>query len=130
VALEAHKSLLLADRVWNEEGRPREAWALSAVLEKILRRCLDWNIWYAPILLQRKKALERGSWRPRSIAARPSCFSAGTSVASSDEQQRSAKICAECGGRGIVICAGGFSGSFCSCGGYLRRLKRSSQKEM
>jgi len=92
VAPEAQKSLLLADRVWNEEGRPRETWALCAVLEKILRRCLDSNIWYAPILLERRKALERGSWRPRSIEARPSRSAAGTSVASSDEQQGSAKI--------------------------------------
>jgi hypothetical protein len=128
VAPEAQKSLLLADRVWTEEGRPREVGALCGVLEKILRRCVESNIWYAPILLQRKKALERGSWRPRSIAARAGRFSAGTSVASSDEQQGSAKTCAKCGGTGIVIRAGGFSGSFCSCGAYLSRLKRNSQK--
>ena len=130
VAPEAQKPLLLADSVWNEEGRPREAWTLCAVLEKVLRRCLDSNIWYAPILLQRKKALEHGSWRPRSIAARPGCSSAGTSVASADKQQGSAKSCAECGGTGIVICAGGFSASFCSCGAYLSRLNRNSQKNM
>jgi hypothetical protein len=122
VAPEAQKSLLLADRVWNEEGCPRETWALCGVLEKILRRCLDSNIWYAPVLLQRKKALERGSWRPHSFAAPPG----RSSAASADEPQGSAERCAECGGTGIVIRAGGFSGSLCSCGGYLSRVRRDS----
>jgi hypothetical protein len=43
VTPEAQKSLLLADRVWNEEGCPQEACALCGVLEKILRRCLDFE---------------------------------------------------------------------------------------
>jgi len=40
VAPEAQKSLLLADRVWHEEGCPSDAARLGAVLEKILRRCI------------------------------------------------------------------------------------------
>jgi hypothetical protein len=60
---EARESLLLADRIWREAGAPREMWALVAALEEILRRCKESGIWYAPILLQRKKALERGTWR-------------------------------------------------------------------
>ena len=64
LAPEAEKSLLLADRVWCEEGCPREPSRLVAVLEKILQRCLSSGLWYAPILLRRKKGLERGTWRP------------------------------------------------------------------
>ena len=64
VAPEAEKSLLLADRVCCEERCPREPSRLVAVLEKILQRCLSSGLWYAPILLRRKKGLERGTWRP------------------------------------------------------------------
>lgn len=123
VAPEAQKSLLLADRVWNEEGRPREAWALCAVLEKILRRCLDSNIWYAPILLQRKKALERGGWRPRPTAPGQIRAALAVSAAPHGGTQSSAETCAACGGTGIVIRAGGFSGSLCPCGTYLRGIE-------
>lgn len=56
VAPEARKSLLHADRVWKEEACPREACTLVGIMEKMLRCCVDSNIWYAPVSLQRKKA--------------------------------------------------------------------------
>jgi hypothetical protein len=126
VTREAQKSLLLADRVWNEEGCPQEACALCGVLEKILRRCLDSNIWYAPVLLQRRKALERGSWRPRATVPTPVRGATSAPAESHGEPPSSTETCAECGGTGIVIRAGGFSGSLCSCGRFLSRIKRSS----
>ena len=62
---DARRSLLLADKIWTENGSPLERWELVRVLEEILRRCIASGIWYAPMLLQRKKAIERDSWRPR-----------------------------------------------------------------
>lgn len=62
---DARRSLLLAEKVWIENGSPLELWQLVRVLEEILRRCIASGIWYAPMLLQRKKAIERDSWRPR-----------------------------------------------------------------
>jgi len=62
---DARKSLLIAEKIWIENGSPLERWQLVRVLEEILRRCIASGIWYAPMLLQRKKAIERDSWRPR-----------------------------------------------------------------
>jgi hypothetical protein len=62
---DARRSLLLAEKVWTENGSPLDRWELVRVLEEILRRCIASGIWYAPMLLQRKKAIERDSWRPR-----------------------------------------------------------------
>ncbi len=62
---DARRSLLLAEKIWTQNGSPLERWELVRVLEEILRRCIASGIWYAPMLLQRKKAIERDSWRPR-----------------------------------------------------------------
>jgi len=124
VGPEAQQSLLLANRVWEEGGSPREPWAIVAVLEKILERCLVSGIWYAPVLLQRKKALERGTWRPsRSERSAGSAASHSTN-ATDGALQAAAGNCSACGGTGIVIRTGGLSGSLCTCGAYLRSLKR------
>jgi len=62
---EARRSILLAERIWREAGEPEERWKLTRLLEEILLRCIASGIWYAPILLQRKKAIERGTWLPQ-----------------------------------------------------------------
>lgn len=120
VTPEARQSLLLAERVWSEEGSPQEPRALSLVLEKILQRCMASGIWYAPVLLQRKKSLERGTWRP--------CRAPGKSDSTSAQALRAAAqglngLCPACGGTGIVVHRGGFSGSLCSCGAYLKDVQ-------
>jgi hypothetical protein len=122
VAPDAQKSLLLADRVWQEEGCPSDAAALIDTLEKILRRCHASQIWYAPVLLQRKKALERETWRPRS-PVHPGSAAIPAAAASSGETESPEGTCAFCGGTGIVVRKGGFSGSMCSCGALLRRFQ-------
>jgi hypothetical protein len=124
VGPEAERSLLLADRVWQEGGSPREPWAIVAVLEKILQRCLASDIWYAPVLLQRKKALERGTWRPSKLES--SAFSAASHSTNAAHRipQVTGGNCPECGGTGIVIRTGGLSGSLCACGAYLQGRKR------
>ena len=99
LAPEAEKSLLLADRIWCEEGCPREPSRLVAVLEKILQRCLSSGLWYAPILLRRKKGLERGTWRPPACA---SCAGESPSLpatASPATRGKNDGDCATCGER-------------------------------
>lgn len=71
IVREQQRSLLLAEKVWYEAGQPRERWELVRVLEEILLRCVASHIWYAPILLQRKKAIERDSWRPKTRSGPP-----------------------------------------------------------
>ncbi len=127
---EARRSLLVAEIVWREEGCPRETHALVGALEKILRRCGDSGIWYAPVLLQRKKALERGTWRvppqlaarlpqPPNAQARPGDSACAAVPGGSDS---AASACEKCGGSGVVNAPGGFTRTLCPCGGYLRRL--------
>ena len=122
VTPEAHQSLLLAERVWREEGSPQEPRALSLVLEQILRRCLASGIWYAPVLLQRKKSLERGTWRPCRVASNSDSTRA-SAQALRTAAQNSNGSCLACGGTGIVVHHGGFSGSLCSCGAYLKSVQ-------
>ena len=83
---DARRSLLLAEKIWTENGSPLERWELVRVLEEILRRCIASGIWYAPMLLQRKKAIERDSWRPRPrdamrLATPPRLYNAAPLVA-------------------------------------------------
>jgi hypothetical protein len=117
---EARESLLLADRIWREAGAPREMWALVAALEEILRRCKESGIWYAPILLQRKKALERGTWRVpqefRSVSL-PAALPAKSSATAS---------CCKCGDTGILCAPGGSRGTLCGCGAYLRKFVKTA----
>src|ERR1700679_3576632 len=54
----------VAERIWRDFGCPTGVRALIDVLEKVLSECAQNGIRYAPILLQRKKALSRGTWEP------------------------------------------------------------------
>jgi hypothetical protein len=58
-------SVMLAERIWEQRGCPTGVRELIDLLEKVLSDCLQDGIRYAPILLQRKKALHRGTWAPR-----------------------------------------------------------------
>jgi hypothetical protein len=124
LAPEAEKSLLLADRLWCEDGCPREPRRLVETLEKILQRCLTSGIWYAPILLRRKKALERGTWRPSAHTSADRESAASRASASPARLGKGDGHCAACGGTGVLVRAGGFTGTLCSCGIYLQRLRQ------
>ncbi|HTQ61033.1 MAG TPA: hypothetical protein VMI32_12450 [Candidatus Solibacter sp.] len=119
---EAEKSLLLADRLWCEDSCPREPGRLVETLEKILQRCLTSGIWYAPILPRRKKALERDAWKPSAYSSAGGESEASRARASTTRQGKGDESCAACGGTGILVRAGGFTGTLCSCGIYLQRL--------
>jgi hypothetical protein len=125
---EARESLLLA------EGSRREPWALVAALEKRLQRCKSLDIWYAPVLLQRKKALERGTWRvPQEFRSaqspgRPAEVAATARGACSDARKNSDDgkdaACAKCGDTGIRCLPGGHSASAASISGATEKAHK------
>jgi len=136
---EAQRSLLIAEMTWSAAGSPQDRAGLGASLEKTLQSCTSQGIWYAPALLQPKKAIERGTWRPLQRAAtRPGKQHAEWPLERHDERHDGAKAelpaadgncCANCGGCGIVTAADGRSGTFCPCGAYLARLLKSLQQD-
>ena len=109
-------SLAIAESLWVEHGSPTDGRALIDVLEMVLRRCVASGIMYALILLQRKKALERGTWEPNTISP-----ATGASRASGGQENGTGVAqCPYCGGGGIVFAPGGGSGSLCQCGAWKR----------
>ena len=83
----------------------------------VLSGCQQAGIRYAPILLQRKRALHRGTWTPSDqfVAA----LSRTTEEASADGD-----ACSKCGGSGYVYVLGGTSATLCSCEGWKKQLAR------
>ena len=108
-------SLGLAEQIWVEQGSPTGARELMDVLEKVLSECCQNGIRYAPILLQRKKALHRGMWTP-----------SAEHVASLDRatQASGGGGCPGCGGTGYLSVHGGRNASLCPCEAWKKRLAR------
>jgi len=89
---EAQRSLLIAEMTWSAAGSPQDRAGLGASLEKTLQSCTSQGIWYAPVLLQPKKAIERGTWRPLQRAAtRPGKQHAERPLERHDERHDGAK---------------------------------------
>jgi len=64
LAPEEELGLSFAELMWNDAGMPVEPAALSRILERILCACQRESVRYPPILLRRRKELERGTWAP------------------------------------------------------------------
>jgi hypothetical protein len=64
VADEDELGLSYAELIWSDVGMPVEPGALCRALERILRACQREGVRYPPILLRRRKKLERGTWAP------------------------------------------------------------------
>jgi hypothetical protein len=63
---ERHETAMhYAESAWMDAGSPRERRALIAVLESVIVGCNDRGLEYPPVILKRKKQLERGDWTPR-----------------------------------------------------------------
>ena len=103
---EDERGLMLAEQFWQEHGMPSEAQPLCDVLERILRRCKEEVVLYPPVLLLRKKGLERGTWSPP--AKRPP-------DADNPLPKEGDPNCQKCGGTGHVVAADGRSAKFCEC---------------
>jgi hypothetical protein len=114
-------SVGLAERIWRECGRPTGARELTDLLEKVLSECEQTGIRYAPILLQRKKALHRGTWAPQIPVV-----SIGKP---SKEGDASDGGCAYCGGTGYAFVNGGRSATLCACEGW-RKRSNADQREL
>ncbi len=138
---EERMSLQIADRLWCEEGKPCTVPELSRCVERALRLCVSEGILYAPVLLLRKKSLDRGTWRPalpqrhatQHFSATQRC--SATSPAATQKPAASMKensgsgspgeSCARCGNTGLYTSPDGMTGYLCPCGAYMRNLKAS-----
>lgn len=105
-------SIGLAERVWHECDCPTGVRELTDLLEKAITDCCQCGIRYAPILLQRKKALQRGTWSPQ-VGPVP--------VTGTIERSPENGTCARCGGSGYMPIKGGRSMDLCPCGGWKKR---------
>jgi len=103
------RGLALAELLWNRAGRPAETVALCRALESILGACRSEGLRYPPILLRRKKELERAAWAPQ--------------PAHEQEAAAGEPACALCGGTGTIPNPGGLSGRLCEC--FIRKHSQS-----
>jgi hypothetical protein len=114
VRRECEKGLYLAERIWSEAGQPTERRLLCDTLEVILDRCMASGVLFPPVLLKRKKELERGTWKPDLP---------GTGNISLSPETGS--DCPECRGTGYVVRAGGGSATLCKCAAWKRTFSPS-----
>jgi len=103
------RGLALAELLWSRAGRPAETGALCRALEKILGACQSEGLRYPPILLRRKKELERAAWAPQ--------------AADEAEDAAGEPACVLCGGTGSIPNPGGLSGRLCEC--FIRKHSHS-----
>lgn len=118
-----YASILFAERTWREQGSPIGVRELIDVLERVLSGCQKAGERYAPVLLQRKRALQRGTWAP------PEEYLAALNQTSQDSPI-SGDGCTRCGGSGYVSVRGGTGASLCSCEAWKKtaqtRIAKSS----
>jgi len=148
VRQEELESLLLAERLWREAGRPVEPLDLRDLLEIVLRRCVSEGLTYAPVILLRKKSIDRGTWTPRTrgskrrTQASPENSEPATVVApivakmTNDGLTPSrfsmtesfpvvtpvGNACPKCGDSGMIALPGGLHGIMCPCGKLMKDL--------
>jgi hypothetical protein len=106
-------SIGMAERIWREVGGPTGIRELTDLLEKAITECSQSGMRYAPILLQRKKALQRGTWTPQ---VGPVALAGGTSEHIGGDGR-----CVKCGGSGYMPTKGGTSMDLCPCEGWKKR---------
>lgn len=108
---EDDRGLQLAERVWRLQGAPSEAQALTDTIERCLRKCTEEGIPYPPILLKRKKQIERGAWLPRTKS------DSGSSDSLASEGNPN---CPRCNGSGLVLIENGSHATMCECNKWMR----------
>jgi hypothetical protein len=108
-------SVGMAERIWREHGCPTGVRELIDLLETVLSECREGGIRYAPILLQRKKALHRGTWEP--LAEQIAVVRQQTELGGNEGQ-----ACSKCGGTGVMYGRGGRSATLCPCGAWKKQL--------
>ena len=68
--VEDEMGLAFAEKLFSAAGAPTRGRALIEALENVLVACKRESLVYPPIILRRKKELQRGTWRPQLAAAR------------------------------------------------------------
>jgi hypothetical protein len=101
-------SVGLAEQIWRQQGSPTGVSELVDLLEQVISECGKVGMRYAPIFLQRKKVLLRGTWIPQ--AGCEVSPNSATNAVNTNEGG-----CSKCGGSGYVVLRGGTSMSLCSC---------------
>jgi hypothetical protein len=109
------EGMTLAEKIWAKHGCPTDARGLADVLDKIMQFCRREGIRYPPVILKRKKGLERGTWLPHAVRA----WKPDTTPPSMTPS--STATCSLCGGRGYVPTDGGFSATLCPCGVFVKK---------
>jgi hypothetical protein len=109
---QAFASVGRAEQIWRAHGCPTGVRELIDLLEKVISECQQCGIRYAPIFLQRKKALLRGTWAPQICVAPVG----GGKISGSDNQ-----VCSRCGGTGYMFINGGRSMDLCPCEGWRKK---------
>jgi hypothetical protein len=104
-------AMAYAESLWKNCGSPTKPKSLSRVLERIMVTCQREGVRYPPILLLRRKELQRGLWSPEPPPrdAPPAALpgpAAGEPLLPVD--------CGVCANKGFVRDANG-SGRLCSC---------------
>jgi hypothetical protein len=111
---EDDRGLQLAEEVWRLQGAPFEGQILADAIETCLQRCTEEGIPYPPILLKRKKQIERGTWSPDTR---------GNLVDVSTAPVDGESACSKCGGSGYVLIEGGRHAKMCECNKWVRSQK-------
>jgi hypothetical protein len=112
---EEFASVAIAERTWRALACPTGARELIDLLEKVLSECGQCGIRYAPIFLQRKKALLRGTWSPQ-VRAAP--FGGGANGGNPNDG-----TCSMCRGSGYVLIDGGRGATLCACDKWTKQQK-------
>jgi hypothetical protein len=116
VKIEEWPSIAVAERIWRGFGCPTGVRELTDLLERVLSECAQCGIRYAPIFLQRKKALDRGTWTPQVAVA----------FVVSKESGANNGTCSLCGGTGYALLNGGRSANLCSCGAWNKKPPKTN----
>jgi hypothetical protein len=131
---EDHRGLTFAERLWRERGSPTAPAELSEVLETILEACQREGLSYPPILLRRRKELQRGVWKPSlRVSAAPtsppprSLPGQASLLALPPGEPLTPVDCQLCGNKGFVVDAERQTARSCSC--WQQRLTRKLPRE-
>jgi hypothetical protein len=105
------RGLQLAQELWEKAGGPTEPQELAAVLENTLQLSRAKGIRYPPVLLLRKKELQRRNIGFTSEQKAPA--TTGDAV----------RKCSLCKGAGVVINSAAFTATLCPNGCFLKRRR-------
>jgi hypothetical protein len=103
-------SLGMADGIWRRRDCPTDPRGLADVLEEAMKECSRSGVYYAAVILKRKRALERGTWKPNPV------FCNVPKADASPQTGLNGNECAQCHGTGSIQTW--THASICGCGAW------------